>query len=508
MSNPRDQMDKVIFSGTLLVLLSFTIPLLIWPVESLEILSALKDLVLSTFGLVYVWLTSACLIFILWLAFSKYGQINLGNTKPQFSTFSWASMLFCAGVATGILYWGTIEWAYYYVTPPFGVEPRSMEAIEWASTYGMFHWGVSGWAYYVLPTVAIGYSYYVLEIPRMRISAACEGLIGERQSKGFLGKTMDMFFMVGLLGSSGTSLGLGTPMIAAGLVLLFGFESTFVFKVIVILFCTLTFATSVYLGLEKGIKRLSNINTSMALIFLGIVLVVGPTVFILKMFTNSIGLLVDNFVRMSFWTEPLADTNFVEDWSIFYWAWWVAVGPFMGIFVAKISRGRTIKQVILGSLVYGTLGSAIYYGILGNYAIYQELTNSLQIVDMVQNGQAAEAIVTIIASLPFGKIMLAVFCVVGVVFMATSFDSTSYTLAACASVEVGIEDEPARWQRLFWAFALVLLPIALMLVGGLDSLKTAVIITAIPLVFVYVMMAASLVISLKKMNIEAPIKNE
>ncbi len=491
------KLDKTIFAGALFIILPLTIPLFIWPEYSLLSLTKIKDFVVGKFGLVYIWLAIGTLIFVLWLAFSKYGKINLGNTTPQFSTFSWASMLFCAGVATGILYWGTIEWAYYYDSPPFGAKPRSLEAIEWGSIYGMFHWGISGWAFYVLPTVAIGYSFYVRKIPQMRISTACEGLIG-KQSNGFLGKIMDMFFMVGLLGSSGTSLGLGTPMVAAGFVMLFGFESTFLFKVIVILFCTLIFATSVYLGLEKGIKRLSNINTSMALLFLAFVLIVGPTAFILKMFTNSIGLLIDNFIRMSLWTEPLANTNFVEDWSIFYWAWWVAVGPFMGIFVAKISKGRTIKQIVLGSLIYGSLGSAVYYGILGNYALYQELNHVLPITEMVKNGQAAEAIVAIIASLPAGKFVLSFFCVVGIVFMATSFDSSSYTLASCATKEMGFNEEPARWHRLFWAFGLILLPIALMLVGGLDSLKTAALISAVPLIFVYLMMAASLIISFKK----------
>ena len=216
------------------------------------------------------------------------------------------------------------------------------------------------------------------------------------------------------------------------------------------------------------------------------------------MSTNSIGFLLDNFIRMSFWTEPLGNTNFVEDWSIFYWAWWIAVGPFMGIFVAKISKGRTIRQIVLGSLLFGSLGSAVYYGILGNFALYQELNNILPITEMVKDGKTAEAIVAIIASLPAGEVVLTLFCVVGIIFMATTFDSSSYTLASCATEELGINEEPARWQRLFWAFALILLPIALMLVGGLDSLKTAALISAVPLLFVYVMMAASLLLSFKR----------
>jgi BCCT family betaine/carnitine transporter len=461
------KVDKTIFIGTTVVFLPFTLPLLIWPGESVSSLNNIKDFIVENFGLAYIWLAISTLVFVLWLAFSRYGKINFGNTTPQFSTFSWASMLFCAGVATGILYWGSIEWAYYYVSPPFGAKPRSIEAIEWGSTYGMYHWGISGWAFYVLPTIAIGYAYYVRKIPRMRISTACQGLIG-KHSEGFLGKVMDIFFMVGLLGSTGTSLGLGTPMIAAGLVILF----------------------------------------TLALSFLAFVLIAGPTLFILKMATNSFGFLIDNFIRMSTWTEPLGNSNFVEDWSIFYWAWWIAVGPFMGIFVAKISRGRNIKEIVLGSLFFGALGSAVYYAILGNYALHLELNNLLPVTEMVQDGKTAEAIVSIVASLPFGKIVLGLFCIIGIIFIATSFDSSSYTLASCATEELGMNEEPRRWQRLFWAFALVLLPIALMLVGGLDSLKTAALISALPLIIVYVIMAASLLLSFRKYGTETSTINK
>jgi BCCT family betaine/carnitine transporter len=499
--------DKTIFIGAILLLLPFSIPLLIWPLESAVYLNNIKDFIVGNFGVAYIWLAISTLGFVLWLAFSKYGNINFGNTTPQFSTFSWASMLFCAGVATGILYWGSIEWAYYYDSPPFGAEPRSLQAIEWSSSYGMFHWGITGWAFYALPTVAIGYAYYVRKIPQMRISTACHGLIG-RRSKGFLGKLMDIFFMAGLLGSTGTSLGLGTPMIAAGLVLLFGFESSFLLQVIVIIFSTIIFATSVYLGLEKGIKKLSNINTTLALLFLLFVLLAGPTLFILKMATNSFGFLIENFIRMSTWTEPLGNSNFVEDWSIFYWAWWIAVGPFMGIFVAKISKGRTIRQIVIGSLIFGSLGSAVYYAVLGNYALSLELNNLIPITEMVQDGKAAEAIVSIVSYLPMGKFILGLFCIVAIIFIATSFDSSSYTLASCATVELDINKEPMRWQRLFWAFALILLPIGLMLVGGLDSLKTAALISSMPLLFVYVMMGASLLLSFKKNGTKTTVVDE
>ena len=223
--------DKVIFFSSLIFLLVFTIPLLIWPEESQHTLNLLKVVIEDNVGSIYQLLAILVLIFVLWLAISKYGHIVLGDNDYNFSTFSWASMLFCAGVATGILYWGTIEWAYYIDTPPLGAEVGSNTAIELASTYGMFHWGVIGWAFYSLPAIAVGYMYYVKKVPVLRISTACSRVLG-KYTDGILGKSLDILFMIGLLGSTGTSMGLGTPMISAGVSKILQIEErTFLVKI-------------------------------------------------------------------------------------------------------------------------------------------------------------------------------------------------------------------------------------------------------------------------------------
>ena len=365
-----------------------------------------------------------------------------------------------------------------------------------AATYGLFHWGVAGWAFYCLPAIALSYMYYVKQVPLLRISNSCRGLLGKR-ADGVVGQTIDVLFMVGLLGSTGTSMGLGTPMIAAGVESVFGFSDSFPLKVVVILFCASIFSLSVYLGLNRGIKRLSNFNTTAAFIFLGFVFIAGPTIFILKMSLNSFGLMVQNFVRMMTWTDPLTDSRFVEDWSIFYWSWWVAVGPFNGIFITKISGGRSIRQVIFGTILFGSFGCAIFYNILGNFALHLELSGQFLTTTLTHLGKGAHAISGVVGSLPGGHVTLFLFTLMSVVFMATTFDSTSYALASCATKKLEAHQEPARWQRLFWAFTLVVLPLSLIYIGGLESLKLAVLISALPLVFVYIMMAVSLCFSLR-----------
>ncbi|MBD73201.1 MAG: choline transporter [Candidatus Marinimicrobia bacterium] len=489
--------NKVIFYASLIVLFLFTVPLIIWSDESYQFLAFLKTFFEDMFGSIYQTLTILVMVFVLWLAFSKHGQIKLGEGGYHFNTFSWASMLFCAGVATGILYWGTIEWAYYYETPPFGITPRSDMAIEYAATYGMFHWGLAGRAFYCLPAIALSYVYYVKRVPLLRISNSCRGLLG-RHADGVPGQVIDVLFMVGLLGSTGTSMGLGTPMIAAGVESIFGVSESFSLKVLVILFCATIFSISVYLGLNRGIKRLSNFNTTVAFIFLAFIFLAGPTVFILKMSLNSFGLMLQNFIRMLTWTDPLTDSRFVEDWSIFYWSWWIAVGPFNGIFITKISGGRSIRQVILGTMLFGSIGCAVFYNILGNYALHLELTGDFLTTNLIQIGKGAQAISGVIGSLPGGQITLLFFTIMSVVFMATTFDSSSYALASCASEKLEAHQEPARWQRLFWAFTLIILPLSLIYIGGLDSLKLAVLVSALPLTIVYVFMGISLTILLKK----------
>ncbi len=508
MENVR--IDRTIFTASILLIIMVCVPLALFPEKGFESVDALFTFLTTQLGVLYLWAGLACLGFLLWLSFSKYGDIVLGRAheKPKFSLYSWVSMLFCGGVATGILYLGTIEWTYYYEAPPFGLEPRSIEAAEWAATYGMFHWGLTGWAFYALPAVAIGYYYYVRNVPYMRLSTSCAGVFSQ-PGGGVVGKVIDITFMAGLIGAIGTSIGLGTPMISAGLSRLFGFAESFVLNVAVVVVVTGLFASTVYIGLEKGIKRLADLNMALAILILIFVLLTGgATLFILRMGTNSVGLMFQNFIRMSTWTDPIADTGFVGNWTVFYWAWWIAVGPFMGIFLAEISRGRTIRQIILGSLFFGSFGCAAYYIILGNYALHLELSDQISITGMLAEKGAPAAIITVIASLPLGKALLSLFCIVSVIFMATTYNSSSYALASCASHQIRPGQQPARWHRLFWALAMIALPLTLMFVGDLKtggfespafkSLKTASLAVSLPLLVVFVIMAVSLVKSLRE----------
>jgi BCCT family betaine/carnitine transporter len=287
------------------------------------------------------------------------------------------------------------------------------------------------------------------------------------------------------------------PLISETLTRLTDWPDSFALKVSVMLTGTGLFAISVYLGLEKGIKRLSLFNTFLVFGFLVFVLIAGPTLFILKTGTNSIGLVLQNYFRMITWTDPVSNSGFVESWTVFYWAWWIALGPFVGMFIAKISRGRTIRQVILGTMGYGSLGCVLVFIVLGNYALDIQLSGAIDIVGRLNESGGAVAVIDIVASLPFSSVVLPIFGVICFVFMATTYDSASYTLAASASHRLVATEEPAVAHRVFWAFALGALPIALVYLDGLEPVKTAAVVASLPLLIVYLLLAWSLVRMLK-----------
>lgn len=503
----KTSVDQQIFWPALIVLLGIIVPLVINPEAGSALLDKVLNFITGKFGWMYLWSAIAAFGVLAYLGTGKYANVKFGEGDPEYSTVSWIAMMFCAGIGCSLLYWGTIEWAYYYIGPPFGIEPKSVKAAEWAATYGLFHWGFTAWAIYCIPTLPIAYIYHVKKQPVLRMSTACRGVLG-KHADGFLGKVIDIFFIFGLIGGVGTSLGLATPMLSEAMAQLLSIERSFGLDVVIIIIWTIIFGTSVYLGLEKGIKVLSDINVYLAIALGAFVLFAGPTEFIIKTFTNSMGLLTQNFLEMSFYTDPIANGGFPEGWTIFYWAWWVAYAPFMALFVAKISKGRTIKEVILAECLGGSIGCWVYFAILGNTGLYYELNNILPVTTILSESGAPAAIVATIASLPLGTIALVIFVVLAFIFQATTLDSSAYTLAAVATKELGEGEEPARWHRVFWAIILAGTALSLMFLGGLKPLQTSSVVAAGPVLIILIMATMSFFKWLKEDYGDGVQKNE
>lgn len=493
------RIDRPAFITSVAIILLVSIPLAASPDTAGAILQSTYDYIAREFGVIYLLASVGANGFLVWLALSQFGKVKLGapESTPEFDTLSWIAMLFCAGIGGGLIYWCGTEWAFYYQSPPFGAEPYSAEAAEWASTYGLFHWGFTAWAFYCLPTLAVGYPYYVRKLQHMRFSNSCNYFL----SKNELGPTarfIDFLFIMAMVGGAATSLGFSTPMIAACISWLFNIEHNFALEVGVMFLCMFLFAASVWLGLRKGIRTLSDINLVIGLALLLFVLVAGPTAFLLKTSMNSVGVLFQNIIRMNFWTDPFTESAFVEDWTVFYWAWWIAFAPYVGMFVARISQGRTIRQIIVGMLIFGSLGCWVFYMVIGNYSLFLELEGIVKSTEIINEQNQSAAIVATLGQLPLPVMVIGVFCTMAIIFTATTYDSASYTLASSATLHLPAGDDPSRGHRVFWAFALGLLPITLMFIGGLKVMQVVLLIVSLPILIVGIVMCVSLVKSLKE----------
>lgn len=494
---PKQRKPKIDLSlaiPTVIVFLVIAFCLTFAPDRSSEVINILLGFLTNQFGWLFELAGLFMLAFCLWLSFSRYGRIKLGarEDKPQFSTITWIAMLFCTGIGTTLFYWAIVEPLFYLSGPPEGVIPGTTAAREFALTYGIFHWGVTAWAFYIIPTIPIAYAVYVKGFKVFRFSIACKGVLG-KYSDGILGKIIDILVLFGIFGAIMASLGTGVPLLAEMIHTLFGWANGTAMKIGILIIWLLLFGTSVYLGLEKGIARLSKINIFISYGLLAIVFLVGPTIFIFNLSVDSLGLMLDNFLRMSLWTDAIAQGGFPQTWTTFYFAWWLAFGPVMGLFVAKISRGRTIKQVVMGELIFGTLGCWLYFFVFGGYGLSLEFSGNVALVEIANNLSGNAAVVALLESLPWASVILFLAIINAFIFSGTSYDSAAYTLAfSTLKVTEGEEiAEPARWWRLFWAILLAVGSLALMAVGGLSSLQIACVVVGLPLIPVFVIMIIS-----------------
>lgn len=495
----HSKLEKSIFWPSLMLILAVTVLLVIFQESAGPVLSGMLTSITFKLDWAFEFLTIGLFILLLWLMFGRYSQVKLGgiDDKPEFSKLSWGGMLFTTSMGTSIMFWSIVEPLYYYTGPAFGIEGKSAKAAEYAVTYGLFHWGISAWALYALPAVVMAYSFYVLKNPSLKISSACRGVLG-KHADGFIGKAIDILVIWSMIGGLGTSLGLGVPMISAVLGDLLGLDPSLGLNIVIIVIWTIIFSSSAYFGLYKGIRRLSDFNVYMAFALALFVIIVGPTLFILSYFTNSFGLMVDEFFKMSLYTDPISQGGFPQAWTVFYWAWFAATAPFAGIFIARISKGRSIRELVFHVLLWGSVGSWLYFGVFGGYAMDLELTGKLALTEIQAATGDPSVIVAVLNSLPMPVIVSIFFVILGFIFLATSLDSASLVIASVATKELDGESQPARWHRLLWGVLLSALAISLTMTGGLSVVQTSSVLVSVPVLGMYILMAISLVKWLKK----------
>ena len=438
--------------------------------------------------------TVAISILAIYLVFSPYGRIRFGEEEPEFSTLTWIGLLFTAAIGSSLMYWGFMEPIHYLLTPPFNLTPGSPQAAEWGLPYVMFHWGLNGWPIFCIPGIAVGYAYHVKKIRSLRLSSACRGFLGDRVD-GWFGRVIDIAIMWGMVGGLGTSLGLGVSMVSRCVCEIFGFTPSLNVDIGVIIFWTILFCTTALPGLYKGIKFLSDINVYLAIGLALFVAVIGPTSFMFSNLTNSLGIMFQNLIMMNFYTDPIQKSSFPQNWTVFYWAWWFANASFMAMFIARISRGRTIREIIVGQCIFSSLGCWLWFGIFGNYGLNLHLSGALDLLKILNESGGPEVIVAILKTMPFSGVIIPLFTALAFIFLATSLNSATYVMASMTSKDFGGTDEPARWNIVLWASVLGGVTLILLMIGGTKALRvvqTSAVFVAIPAVGAIILMALSM----------------
>ncbi len=498
-------LDRIVFGVAAAIAVAFVTVGAVWPEDLAENTGEALTWVTDNFGWLFVLTSAGFVLFSGYLAFTRYGNIKLGpdDSEPEFSTFSWVSMMFATGMGIGLMFWGVAEPLTHFNTPPLGQgEGGTPESAELAMQYAFFHWGFHPWAMYAVIGLAIGYFAYRKGFGNL-ISATFRPLLGERAARG-PGKTIDVIAIFATLFGSATSLGLGALQITGGIDDVFGEgggSKTLAVAVIAVL--TACFVISAVSGVEKGIKLLSNANAVAAGLLVLFLFVVGPTVFIMGTFTTTMGDYLTQLPAMSFNTGVYdsAASSWLGGWTIFYWAWWISWTPFVGMFIARISKGRTIRQFVIYVILVPSLVSFVWFAILGGSAIDLQLNQGWDPPLTDSGGIALEAsLFDMLREFPWGGLTVALAVFLVAIFFVTGADAASIVMGMLSQKG---KEEPMRWLVIFWGVATGAVAAVLLWAGGLSALQSLVILVAAPFMLILIGMCVSLMKSLREETFEA-----
>ena len=482
-----------VFSVSAILILGFIILGAAFSETAGAVFSGMQDWLANTFGWAMIILVNVMLVAVVYLAFGRFGDIRLGrmDEAPEYSLFAWVSMLFSAGIGIGLIYWGAAEPLYHFFAPPVG-EAETVEAAKQAMTISFLHWGFHAWAVYAVVALSLAYFHFRKGLP-LTIRSALYPLLGDR-IYGFWGDVVDILAVFGTMFGIVTSLGLGAMQINSGLDTVFGLPQNAFVQIAVIAVITAMATLSVVAGLDGGIKRLSSINIGLSLVFLVFMVIVGPTLFIFDTFVQSYGAYVRDIVSWGTWTEAWTDGGtWQNDWTIFYWAWWVSWAPFVGVFVARISRGRTIREFILGVMLIPASIMFFWFCAFGGTALSISLGGDPTLVEATQNAYG-DAMFALLDYFPFASITSGFAIILIVMWFVTSSDSGSFVIDMLTA---GGDPDPPKVQRIFWAISEGAVASVLLLAGGLSALQAAAVVAGFPFAIVVALILIGLIKALR-----------
>ncbi|WP_217588704.1 BCCT family transporter [Lentibacillus saliphilus] len=467
-----------------------------FPVKFREVAEKLFQFTTTYFGWFYLLAVFIFVLFLVGLSISKYGKVRLGaaHSRPEYPFFTWIGMLFSAGFGAGLVFWGVAEPMSHFFTTPFpGLEAQTEEAARVAMGYSFFHWGVSQWSVFAIVGLVIAFLQFKQEKKGL-ISKAIEPVVGKNK---LLGNTVDSLAVIATVMGVATSLGLGILQMNGGLKNVFGLPTSIWIQIAIAAVMLVMYLLSSSTGLNKGIKWLSNLNLGLCLVLLVFVFIAGPGVFILNTFVLGLGDYLTNFVQYSLRLTPYQDGSWVQDWTIFYWAWAIAWSPFVGAFVARVSRGRTIREFVFGVLVVPPVIACMWIAVFGGTTIFSDLNNGTHIAEAVNN-DIAVALFETYGDMPFSIVLSILSIMLIFTFLVTSADSATYILGSMTSKG---SLNPALRVKMIWGVLITAIAVVLLLAGsgGLNALQTASLISALPFTVILLTMVVAFLRIIKTM---------
>lgn len=486
-------MKKIDWFSTIVPLVGVAVLCVIFmvlPEQSTLMLQQIRGFLGDECGIYYAVLGLGILICTLYIAFSRYGKIRLGDIeKPQYSSFQWGTMIFTSTMAADILFYSLCEWALY-ANEPYIAELGGIQ--KWASTYPLFHWGPIAWGFYIILAVAFGFMLHVRGCDKQKFSEACRPLLGNKIDTGW-GKLIDLIAIFALIAGTATTFSLATPLLSSALSRVFGFKDGTALTIMILLLIAAVYTLTVWFGM-KGISKLASYCTYLFFALLIYFLFIGgETGYILETGFSALGNMVQNFIGMSTWMDPLRENSFPQNWTIYYWAYWMVWCVATPFFIGIISKGRAIKNVVLGGYGWGLLGTFTSFIILGNYGLAQQMKHGIDISGFIADGGSySNAILKIFDTLPLSKLGLILLVVTMIAFYSTTFDSITMVVSSYSYKKLSIGEEPDKKVRIFWAVMFILLPIALIFSeNSMYSLQSVSIIAAFPIGIIVVVIVVS-----------------
>ena len=471
-----------------LSIMALAVYMFIFPEGSNNVISKVRFFFGDTFGSYYILIGIGTLLLSLYIAFSKYGDIVLGeqNEKPRYSFLTWGSMMFTCGLAADILFYSFAEWTMYASNP----HVAEMGVEEWSGVFPLFHWSFIPWSFYLVLAVAFGFMLHTRKRRRQRYSEACRPVIG-KHADGILGRIIDLFALFALLAGTATTFSVATPLMASIMEKLFGLNVSRTALTIFILLLTCAVYTYAVLHGFKGITLLAKVCVGLFFGLLVIVLIIGGQArFIIENGIQSLGKLFQNFFELSTYTDPSRSNNFPQDWTIYYWAYWMVWCIAAPFFIGNISRGRTVKQTILGGYAFGVGSTIVSFIVLGNYGLGNQIDGTADFVaNYEKTGDLYGLILNIIGTMPGSTFILVIILFSMIAFYATSFDSIAYTAACYSYRQIGEEESPHTMIKLLWCILLIVLPIALVFSeSSMNNIQSVSIISAFPIGLIMILM--------------------